>query len=84
MPLQAQANLSALIESTQDFIWSVDLEYRLITFNKALEHDLKSKFGFQVAAGMRFHELLPPDRAALWPPYYERALTQGPFRTELM
>src|ERR1035437_2090037 len=29
----AQANFSALIESTQDMIWSVGLDYRLISFN---------------------------------------------------
>jgi len=34
MPNQAEANLSALIESTEDLIWSVDLDYRLITFNR--------------------------------------------------
>ena len=84
MPHQAQANLSALIESTHDLIWSVDLEYRLITFNKALQNDLQNTFGVRVAAGIRFHEALPPERAVLWPSFYERALSQGPFRTEFV
>ena len=26
----------ALLENTQDLIWSVDLNHRLVTFNKAL------------------------------------------------
>src|SRR5271166_101882 len=82
MPLQAKANLSALIESTQDPIWSVDLEYRLIAFNKALEKNIQNTFGVQLAAGMVLHDALPPERAALWPPFYERALSTGPFQTE--
>lgn len=82
MPLQAQANLSALIESTQDHIWSVDLEYRLTTFNRALQQHIESNFGVKIAVGMRLHEALPSERAVLWLPLYERALAQGPFRTE--
>ena len=52
MPHQAEANLSALIESTEDLIWSVDLEYRLITFNRALQRHIQSIFGVRPAVGM--------------------------------
>jgi PAS domain-containing protein len=31
---------------------------------------------------MRPEQLLPPELAANWPPLYERALSQGPFRCE--
>ena len=34
-PSFAAAHLAALMESTQDLIWSVDLNYRLVSFNKA-------------------------------------------------
>src|ERR1039457_1393228 len=40
LPHQAEANLSALIERTNDLIWSVDLDYRLLTFNNALRADV--------------------------------------------
>jgi diguanylate cyclase (GGDEF)-like protein/PAS domain S-box-containing protein len=78
----AEANLSALIESTQDLIWSVDLDYRLITFNKALQQNIQNNYGARLAEGMRFHEVLPPERAALWPVFYEHVLAEGPFRVE--
>jgi diguanylate cyclase (GGDEF)-like protein/PAS domain S-box-containing protein len=81
-PLQAEANLSALIESTEDLIWSVDLDYRLITYNRSLQQNIQEDFGVQLQAGMRFHEVLPPERAALWPPFYARVLAEGPFRVE--
>jgi len=79
---EAEANLSALIESTQDLIWSVDLDYRLVTFNRALQQNIQNNFGVQIATGMRIHEFFTPERAALWPPYYARLLAEGPFRIE--
>lgn len=82
MSSQAEANLSALIESTEDLIWSVDLEYRLITFNRAFEQDIKRNYGVQAAPGMRPEDLLPPARAALWDPFYKRAQSEGSFRIE--
>ena len=62
---QAEANLSALIESTEDFIWSVDLDFGLLTFNRALQQHIKRTFGTQAAVGKRPHDLLPPERAAI-------------------
>ena len=82
VPHRAEANLSALIESTEDLIWSVDLNYGLLTFNRAFHDDIQRSCGVRSVVGMRLEDLLPPARAALWPPLYERALTEGPFRTE--
>jgi diguanylate cyclase (GGDEF)-like protein/PAS domain S-box-containing protein len=79
---KAEANLSALIESTQDLIWSVDLDYRLITFNRALQQNIQKNYGVRLAAGMRFHEVLTLEHAKLWPRYYERVLAEGPFQVE--
>ncbi len=80
---QASANLSALIESTEDLIWSIDLNYGILTFNSALQRHVERHFGEQVAVGKRPEDLLPPERAAIWPPLFERALTRGPFRAEI-
>jgi diguanylate cyclase (GGDEF)-like protein/PAS domain S-box-containing protein len=78
----AEADLSALIESTRDLVWSVDLDYRLTTFNGALRQNIEETFGVRLEIGMRHYELLPPERAALWPPFYARAISEGPFRVE--
>ncbi len=77
---RAQANLSALIESTEDLIWSVDLNLGLVTFNQAFRIHIAGNYGVRAAAGMRPEDLLPPARAALWPPLFRRALSEGPFR----
>ena len=82
-PHQAAANLYALIESTEDLIWSVDLEYRLITFNQALARHVKRWFGTVAAIGKDPYDLLPPARAAIWPPLFQRALDHGPYRAEI-
>ena len=84
MPNQAEANLSALIESTEDLIWSVDLDYRLIIFNRAMQRAIEAGFGIRVEPGMSREGLLPPERAALFPPLYARALAEGPFRTDYL
>ncbi len=82
MHIQAEANLAALIESTEDLIWSVGPGYRLLTFNRALREHIERNFGGPVAAGMRLEELLPPARAALWPSLFDRALAGERFRSE--
>ncbi len=82
MPKQVEANLSALIESTEDLIWSVDLENRLIQFNRAFQQAFLTTFGIRVVPGMSREGLLPPERAAIFPPLYERALRDGSFRVE--
>jgi PAS domain S-box-containing protein len=78
----AEANLRALIESTGDPIWSVDLNYRLLAFNRALYDHIEQNLGVRIAVGMRLEDVLPPERAALWPPLYQRALSEGPFQAE--
>lgn len=82
MHSQAAANLKALIESTDDLIWSVDLEGRLIAYNTALATNIRLTFHAELAIGMRFHELFPPDRTECWQEYYRKAIQEGAFQTE--
>ena len=79
---QTAANLSALINNTGDLVWSVDLNYGLLTFNSALVRYYEANFGITPAVGMRPADLLPADRAARWPVRYERALKEGSFLFE--
>ena len=58
---QAAANLSALIESTEDLIWSVDLNFGLLTFNRSLQRHVEQHWGTQAAIGKRPEDLLPPE-----------------------
>jgi PAS domain S-box-containing protein len=78
---QAEANLLALIESTEDPIWSVDLSFQLIAFNRAFARRVEQDFSMEPAVGMSAEGCLPPLDAP-WPSLYGRALTEGPFRKE--
>ena len=82
MPNQTEANLSALIESTEDHIWSVDLNCRLVFFNRAFQRHVEQIYGVQVAVGMHPEDMFLPERAAPWRQLFKRALSEGPFRTE--
>jgi hypothetical protein len=39
---RAQASIASLIDSSDDYFWSVDLDYRLLTFNRAFAQHLES------------------------------------------
>lgn len=78
----ASAHLAALIESTTDLIWSVDLDLRLVSFNKVLSNAFARGYGAKIAAGMTPRDLLPPEKAAFFPPLYEKALREGPCSAE--
>ena len=76
------AHLQASIDSSHDLIWTVDLNFALVTFNKAVAIHFKKNRGVIVAPGMLSHETLPPETAALWPPMYQLVLDRGAFRAQ--
>jgi signal transduction histidine kinase len=80
---ETRANLTALIESSTDFIWSVDCRERLLTFNSNLATFLRRTHGTDPSLGMPCDQLLPPDRARMWTGLYQRAFREGPYRIEL-
>ncbi|HXR40460.1 MAG TPA: PAS domain S-box protein [Terracidiphilus sp.] len=80
---QAAASLYALIESTEDLICSVDLDFRILTFNSSLQRHFARNFGTQIAIGKLPEDLLPPERAAMYRALFQRALAGGPFRTQV-
>jgi len=84
MPNQAEANLSALIASTKDLIWSVDLEFRLITFNKSLKEYFRTSFGKQIQKGTTPEQCLSPEKSVFWLGLYRRAIKEGPFHFEYL
>jgi len=80
MRTQAEANLAALIESTEDHVWSVDLDYRITVFNRAFQRYVEKAFGTRAVVGMGLGDLFSRERAGIWPPFFERAVAEGPFR----
>ena len=78
----SQANHAALIESTTDLIWSVDLNHGLQSWNSTLDEHFRKNYGTHAFLGARPEQLVPPGRAESWAPYYQRAVAEGPYLVE--
>jgi two-component system cell cycle sensor histidine kinase/response regulator CckA len=72
--LRSQADLTALVESTDDFIWSMDRDLRLVKFNSAFARHFKEHAGVTVREGMRAADLLPAERVTLFNDWFGRGL----------
>ena len=79
----AQASVTALIESTRDLIWSVDREQRLLICNSAVVDYFRTSYGTTARPGATAADLLPPDRAGMWGPLYQRVFAEGAFAQEI-
>ncbi|WP_282178596.1 PAS domain S-box protein [Maribacter stanieri] len=73
-------NQEAMINSTKDLMWSIDLEFKLITANTAF-HELVTKIqGKPFNEGsLVFSEHVAQQVTEKWKSYYNRALTSGRF-----
>ena len=83
--MQAHATesyLSALMDSTEDYIWSVDLDFKMVAFNRAAGQSAEGYYGRPIFPGMRHDEELPPALARTWTDFYQRVISEGPFRVE--
>ena len=80
--LSKLTHLSALIDSTEDYIWSVDLDFRFIAFNHATAQSFEAQIGRPLCVGMRHDEQLSPELGAKWVAFYKRAIAEGPFQAE--
>ncbi len=74
---QSVALLAALIENTEDLIWAVDLNYRIIALNSSFQRAFETTFDIRPAVGMRSDDFLPREKAEVFPPLYERAMSAG-------
>lgn len=70
----SQANLSAVLESLNDVIFSVDKDLNLLTINTNGAEFMQRSFGTFARKGVPLHSLAPPEYGALWTEEYARAL----------
>jgi PAS domain S-box-containing protein len=74
------ANLTALIENTHDFIWSIDKNLNVITLNQIFKDNFLEAFGIHLHKGTYALEGLPKPLAERWEKRYERVLRGESFR----
>ena len=73
----SNANISAIIENTNAFIYSLDIDFRYITFNQALKKSVKQMYNEDIEPGTKvfgFLERSAPEEAKEWRDVYTKAL----------
>jgi PAS domain S-box-containing protein len=73
----SEANLSAIIENTTDLVYSLNSDYKFITYNKLFKDTIKMVYGFDVEQGVSIVDLLisyDENLAEKWMSVYNRAL----------
>ncbi len=81
---ERELQLTALIESTSDTIYSIDRNYRLLIFNSAYKQAANNAFGIDIKPGMDVLNFLPPSSVAevnVWKNSYDRVLAGEQFTT---
>ncbi|SDH05548.1 diguanylate cyclase [Roseospirillum parvum] len=73
--LESEIELNTLIESTDDFIWFVDREGRLVLWNSAVSDYRAQRGKGPVRRGITAADMLPADKAAEWEELYRRTLS---------
>lgn len=80
---ERQAQLSALMNNTNDGMYSVDRSYRFITYNKTLEREGKTLYNVTIEPLLSAIDFLPtPEERSLWQSWYDKALAGAQFVVE--
>lgn len=79
---QSEAKLKTLIENTQDHIWAVDTQHRLIAMNNAFLKTCKNVFGLTFKEGDNILAGFPQEMVQYWQPVYEKAFKGETFKIE--
>lgn len=80
----SEANLKSVINTTRDFIWSIDTEYRLVTANRPVLQQLEAFSGKVAAKGTSaIPEPAGSGLSALIKPLYDQALSGAHVSEEL-
>lgn len=72
--IESEANLHSLIESSNDFIWSVDNSLRLITFNSSFARFIKTHYNIYLEVDMPISDVFPAELKDFWSKAYSKTL----------
>jgi PAS domain S-box-containing protein len=73
---RSEANLNAIIENSDVHIYSIDKNFRYITFNSLLKDTMKQLYDFDIQVGQRvldFFGIIDPSDAQEWELRYQEA-----------
>ncbi len=72
--------LEAMINSTNDFVWFVDNDYRLLTFNENFREYFLKTFSVEIKTGDDFLSLIPYKDVEYWQTHINHAITGNNIR----
>ncbi len=73
--VRERQRMLAMLDSTEDLIWSTDREFRLIGFNRAFQERVRAVGGRALGIGDPLMDAsFPADQRAIWSQWYARAI----------
>ncbi len=82
--VQNQRNLNALVNNTEDLIWSIDKDYHYMLFNHSFEKAYELNTGEKIKVGQSAaNDKLSREEKSKWKNLYDRALHGEKFTIEL-
>ena len=75
--IKTKNELNSILESTDEFIWVVDKEYKLIRYNSSLARYIKKIYGLDIDKNLEDISKLYDSHESNWNKYYERAIKEG-------
>lgn len=75
--------LNNIINSTDDFIWSVDTDGRIILCNESIRRFVMKWFGLEFKPGVSFRDDLPAEASGVFLELYERVKQEGEVQIDL-
>lgn len=79
---ESEANISAIIEGTNNSIWAFNTKYQILYINHVFQEEFLQTFGVLLKPGMNLVEALPETLQPFWKPRYERVLANEQFTIE--
>lgn len=76
------ANLEAIIESTDDLIWLVDRDHKTILCNSSFTTHMKKYLDVEIIQGIRAEDIFTKDHIIMWKSHYERVFREGSYSIE--
>lgn len=73
-------SFKAIIDSSDDLIWSVDENYALEFYNVSFKNHMKKNYNVNLAPGLTPYEMLPDDRADFWTNAYKEVPKKGRYK----
>jgi len=80
---KSEANLTAIIENADAHVYSIDRDFRYITFNSVIRNSLKAIYGIEIKPGDKVFEFLEgidPAEAREWEGIYTEAMLGKPIQ----